>query len=202
MLNQSAAVAIRTETSLLDFFRRRLHRSAKRLQLHPHEDTLWYLGELLHRYGQSDQLFDYAEGQMTLRPLALLYGDAQATVNERERCLLLQRLGDLALFLGAFFPQRYARKGIRRDYFIGMGGGAYDYLSGRAPSQRHIFRELTERFGQMIELLAEAGARKSRIDHVEVLRLYGRWRESGDPVIARQLRALGIDLDGQQAGSH
>jgi len=62
---------------------------------------------------------------LTLRPLALLYGDALEARNERERCLCLQQLGDTALFLYALFPERYARHGIRRDYFIGMGGGAY-----------------------------------------------------------------------------
>ncbi len=64
--------------SLPDYFRGRLRRSAQRLNLQPHDDTLWYLGELLHRYGRSEQVFDYHEGQRGLRPLALLYDDARA----------------------------------------------------------------------------------------------------------------------------
>ena len=66
---------------------------------------------------------------MTLRPLALLYSDAIDANNARERCLMLQQLGDMALFLGALFPQRFTRHGILQDYFIGMGGSAYDYLA-------------------------------------------------------------------------
>ena len=193
--------SIRTESSLPDYFRRRLQRHARRLRPPPHEDTLWYLGDLLHRFGRSEQFFDYQEGHFGNRPLALLYGDAQAATSTRERCLLLQRLGDMALFLGAFFPERYARRGIRRDYFIGMGSAAYDYLADTAASHRHIYRELTASFARMLELVAAAGSRRSRIDHEETLRLYAQWVQTGDPRIERQLRALGISLEGP-AGGH
>jgi hypothetical protein len=185
---------VRTVRSLQEYFRKRLHRSAERLRLRPHEDTLWYLGNLLDRFAHSEQLFEYHNGRRVLQPLALLYGEAIEASTERERCLLLQRLGDLSLFLGAFFPERYARRGISRDYFVGMGGGAYDYLSERAPGQRHIFDELTCQFTRMLELISDAASRRSRFSHGEVLRLYARWRDTGNPRLAAQLRALGIEL--------
>ncbi|MBT8438000.1 MAG: hypothetical protein KJP11_11545, partial [Gammaproteobacteria bacterium] len=80
-----------TETSLASYFSKRLNRYAKRFRPPPHEDTCWYLGSLLERYGRSEQLFAYQEGQMTLRPLALLYSDAIEADNTRERCLMLQQ---------------------------------------------------------------------------------------------------------------
>ncbi len=185
---------VRAEPSLLDYFRRRLHRCAEQMHLTPHDDTLWYLGTLLERFGRSDQLFEYHEGSRRMQALALLYKDAYETPDQHQRCQLLQRLGDLALFLGAFFPERYARRGIRRDYFVGMGGGAYDYLSEHLPRQRHIFHELTWQFGRMIELVAKAGDRRSRLGHDEILHLYARWVETGSPALASQLRDLGIQL--------
>lgn len=194
MSSDSEALKPVHETSLRHYFRSRLRRSAHKLRLDPHDDTLWYLGDLLHRFGHSDQLFDYDRGTRGLRPLALLYDDARAAGTERERCLLLQRLGDLALFVGALFPERYARRGIHRDYFVGMGGGAYDYLADRAPANRHIFEELTHHFARMIELVAAAGSRRGRLTHDEVLRLYARWLESGNPTLARQLQSLGVQL--------
>ena len=30
------------------------------------------------------------------------------------------------------------RKGIGKDYFVGMGGGAYDYLADNARTNNHI----------------------------------------------------------------
>ena len=128
MSHHGSRPAVRVEASLPDYFRRRLHRYARRLRPPPQEDTLWYLGEMMHRFSRSDQLFDYHDGRLGNRPLALLYGDAKAASDLRQRCLLLQRLGDLALFLGAFFPERYARRGIRRDYFVGINMISFVYM--------------------------------------------------------------------------
>jgi hypothetical protein len=187
-----------TETSLSNYFCERLTRYARRFQPPPHDDTCWYLGNLLDRFGRSEQLFSYEDGRMTLRPLALLYGDAVEARNERERCLLLQQLGDLSLFLGALFPQRWARHGIKQDYFIGMGGGAYDYLADNARNNRHIFSELSSTFTRMLELVANACSRNQRLGAEEILALYQRWLHSKDPVIAAQLEAIGIELGGSE----
>ncbi len=202
MKSGSIAPRIRATSTLPEFFRRRLHDSARRFDPQPHEDTFHYLGGLLERFSQSDQLFEYHEQRIDLRPLALLYGDAQAARSERERCLLLQRLGDLALFLGALFPERFARRGIRRDYFVGMGGGAYDYLAERAPHSRHVFRELTSRFTQMTGLVASACYREAGLDAEAILRLYSRWRQTGNEHLASQLRSLGIHLPEGGDGHH
>ena len=183
-----------TETSLSSYFSKRLTRYARRFRPPPHEDTCWYLGSLLERFGRSEQLFAFQDGQMTLRPLALLYSDAIEADNARERCLMLQQLGDMALFLGALFPERFTRHGILQDYFIGMGGSAYDYLADNAKANRHIFAELANTFTRMLEMVANACSRTQRLTTEEVLALYQRWLSTRDPVIEGQLRALGIEL--------
>jgi hypothetical protein len=187
-----------TETSLSHYFKTRLSDYAKRLRPPPHDDTCWYLGSLLERFGRSERLFAWEDGQLTLRPLAQLYGDAMEARNEWERCLVLQQLGDMALFLGALFPERYARRGIRRDYFIGMGGGAYDYLADNARRNRHIFAELARTFSRMLELVANACSRTEQPGTEDILALYQRWLRSRDPLAEKQLRALGIALGGSE----
>lgn len=185
-----------TETSLSVYFKNRLSEYSQRFEPPPHDDTCWYLGSLLDRFGRSDQLFSYADGYYGLRPLALLYGDALEASNERERCLLLQQLGDMALFLGALFPERFTRRGIQQDYVVGMGGGAYDYLAGNARKNRHIFSELARTFTRMLDIIANACSREQSLSTDEVIGLYQRWLATGDPVIASRLRAVGIDLSG------
>ena len=187
-----------TETSLSSYFSKRLTRYARRFRPPPHEDTCWYLGNLLERFSCSEQLFAYQDGQMTLRPLALLYSDAIEAENTRERCLLLQQLGDMALFLGALFPERFTRHGILQDYFIGMGGSAYDYLADNARTNRHIFAELANTFTRMLEMVANACSRNHKLSTEEVLALYQRWLGTRDPIIQNQLRALGIELSGNE----
>jgi hypothetical protein len=187
-----------TETSLSSYFSKRLNRYAERFRPPPHEDTCWYLGTVLERFGRSEELFAYQDGQMMLRPLALLYSDAIEADNTRERCLLLQQLGDMALFLGALFPDRFTRHGILQDYFVGMGGSAYDYLADNARSNRHIFAELANTFTRMLEMVANACSRKQSLTTEEVLLLYQRWLNTGDPLIEKQLQVLGIELSGNE----
>jgi len=187
-----------TETSLSSYFSKRLTRYARRFRPPPHEDTCWYLGSLLERFGRNEELFSYQDGHMALRPLALLYSDAIQANNSRERCLMLQQLGDMALFLGALFPERLTRHGIHQDYFIGMGGSAYDYLADNARANRHIFAELANTFTLMLEMVANACSRTQRLTTEEVLALYQRWLSTSDPVIESQLCALGIELTGSE----
>lgn len=194
MLVEADAPSV-TESSLSSYFISRLESCARSLHHRPQEDTLWYLGSLLERFVRSEALFSYSEGRLTLRPLAELYGDAREAESERQRCLLLRQLGDLALFLGALFPGRYARRGIRRDYFVGMGSSAYDYLGENARRNRHIFAELAATFGLMLDLVARSCERTERLGAEEVLALYQRWVTDGDPAAERILRAQGIAVE-------
>jgi hypothetical protein len=188
-----------TETSLSIYFKKRLTECAQRFEPPPHEDTCWYIGSLLERFGRSDHFFAYEHGRMDLRPLALLYGDAIEARTERERCLLLRQLGDMSLFLGALFPERFTRRGIQQDYIVGMGGGAYDYLASTARANRHIYAELANTFTRMLELVANACSREQTFSTEDIIALYQRWLETGDEVTGNQLRALGIDLSGSDS---
>lgn len=183
------------EFSLADYFRERLTSSSEELRPRPHEDTIWYVGDMLSRFSQSDKFFSYEEGQHTLRPLALLYGDARSAGSERERCLILRHLGDLSLFIGALFPESYSRRGIGKDYLVGMGGGAYDYLSENAHSNRHVFSELASTFTRMLQLVSQACSRQKFFDASDVLELYQRWLHSKDPLVGKQLQAIGITVE-------
>lgn len=179
------------ETSLAIYFRQRLNRFAQQLDAPPREDTCWYIGTLLERFSHSDRLFAHTEDGMDLRPLALLYGDALEAPDERSRCLLLQQLGDMALFLGALFPDRFTHRGIQQDYVVGMGGRAYDYLAGNARTGRHIFEELAGMFAELLALIARACSRQ-QANNEDVIALYERWARGGDPLLARRLRRLGV----------
>ena len=181
-------------TSLELYFTEQLKEHGQNLRSPPAEDTLWYLSTMLARFGRSEQLFGYEDGRFDLRPLALLYGDAMEAATDHQRCLFLQQLGDMALFLGALFPERFTRRGIQQDYVVGMGGGAYDYLADNARQNRHVFEELSASFAPMLDLVAAACSRDAANSDETILTLYGRWLETRDPLAARQLRALGVCL--------
>ena len=144
----SGSGVLRTgEVSLSEYFREQLAIHAQELEPQPREDTCWYLGNLLVRFSRSENFFAYEDGRSTLRPLAMLYSDALDARNEYERCLLL---------LGALYAKHYVRRGLRQDYLVGMGCGAYDYLADNARRGRHVFSELAGAFSVMLQLVANA----------------------------------------------
>ncbi|WP_317933509.1 hypothetical protein [Halioxenophilus sp. WMMB6] len=177
---------------LADYFRERLTDVSGTLAPVPQEDTLWYLGNMLARFGQSDQFFNYEQGRLSIRPLALLYQDAREAEDRRQRCLILRQLGDMSLFLGALFPEKFARRGIRQEYFVGMGGSAYDYLAEFAQHSRHVFQELANTFNTLLQLIARVCIKQTLFDAADAINLYYRWRNSGDPYLAEQLHQAGI----------
>ncbi|MCB1853820.1 MAG: hypothetical protein KDI05_03020 [Halieaceae bacterium] len=184
---------IRTgDVSLSEYFREQLALHARELEPPPREDTRWYLGNLLVRFCRSEDFFAFENGRFDIRPLALLYGDALEARDEYQRCQLLQQLGDLSLFLGALFPDNYSQRGIRQDYFVGMGCGAYDYLADNARRGRHIFSELAAGFTVMLELVANACNADQQLADEDILALYARWRATGSPRARRRLEAVGI----------
>lgn len=180
------------ELTLVDYFSQRIQEYGERFSPPPQEDTIWYMSSVLARFGESDQLFSYDHGEVSIRPLALLYKDALEAQQHHERCLILRQLGDLALFLGALFPERYAKRGVLKDYFIGMGGSAYSYLSENARQNRHIFHELSSTFANMLDIVAKACSRERAFDAGDILQLYRRYQQTGDVYLAEQLRSLGI----------
>ncbi|MEM9313335.1 MAG: hypothetical protein AAF933_06390 [Pseudomonadota bacterium] len=196
---QDSPDPLTSSPSLELYFSEQLQEHGQNLRPPPADDTVWYLSHMLARFGRSERLFSYDDGRFDLRPLALLYGDAMEANSDHQRCLFLQQLGDMALFLGALFPERFTQRGIQQDYVVGMGGGAYDYLAENARRNRHIFQELASAFGKILELIAAACSRDVASNDETILALYQRWTQSRDPLIARQLQALGITLPDSQA---
>lgn len=163
MSNTPPHTQILQEQRLECFFHRALHDAARRQRLEAGAATLHYLTHLLTDYARSEQLFDYTENGLQIRPLALLYDEAINARSVRERRLWLQRLGDLALFVSALFAGRLSRRYTDLEYCVAMGGNAYGYLretgadSSRDRALGEIFGELSLRFVHFVDLLAEVG---------------------------------------------
>lgn len=180
-----------TEQPLAEYVRERvlLHSADDRPPLA--EDTLWYAGGVLVRFVETHRLF--TEGTETRAPvLADMYGEATKAETLTERVSWLRRLGDTALFLGAIFPDNFERRGIGKDYFVGMGGGAYSSLAGHVPAQRELFAELSAFFPRLMRLLAAVCERDLAFGPQDIVALYERWAATGSPELQRQLNSLGV----------
>jgi hypothetical protein len=160
--------------------------------------TVWYLADLLTRYARSENLYEYTAEGPTLRPLAMHYALALEAETERERRLVLQRLGDVALFIAGLFSGMLARRAIGVDYYIAMGGSAYGYLRdsadsrGRERSLAAVFEQLSTQFVLFVDVLAEVAEQAPGADDRDLLRTYELWMHSGSPRLARWLQERGI----------
>lgn len=189
-----ATEKIISNQSLTDYFRQRLYESTDDMSPKPDEETLAYLSVMLTRLAQTRELFGYSEGRIGLQPLALMYRDALQAPNHKVKCLTYRQIGDHALFLGAVFPEPYKRIGIHKDYFIGMGGGAYEFLATQALDFQSTYEYLSQNFTQLLKSVAQACHKTECFDADDILALYQHWLNTSDPEVRRQLQSLGITL--------
>jgi len=132
-----------------------------------------------HPAGASDQ------------PLAVTFAKAlqAAGIAQRDG---LRKVGDLSLFISGFFSDSLTRSLVDVDYYIQLGGCAYGSLARQAPSDTFgdVFDELSEKFGEFVDVLSEVSERTSLTSNTDLLRLYEKWlrtgsRRSGDLLVAR-----------------
>lgn len=155
------------------------------------EETLWYAGGVLVRFLEARHLL--APSQAGSVPvLAEMYGEAVTAGSTQERISWLRRLGDSALFLGAIFPENFARRGIGKDYFVGVGGGAYSSLADQMPTQQVLYTQLASTFPRLMGLLAKVCEKEFAFDATDIVALYERWVATGDTRVKQQLGSLGI----------
>jgi len=109
----------------------------------------------------------------------------------------MRNLGDRALFVSGFFGDSLARKLVDIDYYRQVGRTAYGDVANRlagAASGRNwtrLYRELSGRFGEFVDVLAEI-AEQSRPDCApDRSRLYDRFLLTGSERDRRRLVANG-----------
>lgn len=187
-----------TASSMMEFFRDSVSSAMRNQNVDADEHTVFYVVSLLKAYGRSERFYDAAQEGRTLRPLAQLYGDAVQATTTEERDAQLRRLGDVALFVAGVFAESGLRRGIDVDYYINMGGGAYNWLGDRDQVSRtyaplaDTFAELAEKFVQFVDVLAEVCESANLQQDRNLLRVYERWQKTGSPRARRQLVKEGI----------
>ena len=89
------------------------------------------------------------------------------------------------------------RSPVDVDYYVAMGGGAYAELSTRRATQRGnlalVFAELSDKFTDFVDALAEVGEDANFSTDADLLRSYENWLRTGSKRSARQLRRAGIE---------
>lgn len=184
--------------NLLDYFRTSVEGVIAEQGVRVKPDATYYVVNLLTLFSRSEELYDNDGEVFGLKPLALMLADASDAPSPEHRNSVLQRIGDVALFISGFFADSLATQAVDLDYYIHMGGSAYGSLSeevrgthrGRAFAD--TYGELAAKFQTLVDVLNEVRDRERQESDTDLLRTYQVWRKTGSKRAEELLRQQGV----------
>jgi hypothetical protein len=195
-----AEAPILSSQSVREFFQELLAKAIENQRASVQPFTELYLVNLLHQFLMSEALYVQADdGSWQQKPLAFLLKEALEEPGP-ARVQMLRRLGDTSLFVSGFFPDSLARRRslVDVDYYIAMGGRAYDavgVLAARhAATEKTLWDELSSQFRLLVDLLNEVSERTLASTNQGLVRLYERWMKTGSERLAGMLVKQGVTL--------
>ena len=183
--------------NLQDYFRTSIDDVVARQQVDIDPHAAHYVVNLLTLFSRSDELYEDDGEHYGLRPLALMLADAADANSTEHRNQLLQRIGDVALFVAGFFAAGFEKRAVDVDYYIHMGGNAYGSLSEevrgtfRGNAIAGVYRELAIKFQVVVDVLNEV-SEGSRAGSEDLVRTFEVWRKTGSRRAEALLRKQGV----------
>ena len=173
MYNSHKLVVFRRE-SAVEYFRELVERALTNQGLATEERTAFYVVQLLASFAQRPTLDNPDE-----EPLAVRLARALDSGGVRQRASL-KEIGDVSLFVSGFFSDSLNRKLVDVDYYVAIGGSAYNALSRvETDTFSPVFAELGTKFVGFVDVLTEVSERSSCTSNADILRLYGKWLKTG-----------------------
>lgn len=178
-------VAVFRRESAVEYFKELVEGALARQRITAGELTAFYVVHLLAGF-----LRRPAEDEA---PLAVQLARALESGGVQQRASLKQ-IGDLSLFVSGFFSDSLYRKVVDVDYYVSIGGFAYNALSRfETAAFSPVFAELAEKFVGFVDVLSEVSERTSCAStNLDLLRLYERWLKTGSPRSGQLLAERGV----------
>jgi hypothetical protein len=178
-----------------DYFRELVTETLDRQHVSIQPETEFYLVNLLNQFITTDRLYPRdGQGAVKEEPLALMVKEALEQPAVQAQSALFRQVGDVSLYVAGFFQDSLARKLVDVDYYIDMGGTAYQQVATRTAEDtlRALYGELSEKFGCFVEVLAEISDKTSTRTEKDILRLYELWIRTRSERAAKALQEAGI----------
>jgi hypothetical protein len=172
--------AVLRRESAVEYFKELVDEALARQRVNAGELTSFYVVHLLASFVRRPES-PRAEGRWATdaEPLASRLMQALETGGVRQRTSL-REIGDLSLFVSGFFSDSLNRKLVDVDYYVTIGGHAYNALSRQETDQLSpVFAELAEKFVGFVDVLSEVSERTFCASNADVLRLYEKWLKTG-----------------------
>lgn len=177
------------------FFHELITRVLDQQKLTTQPETEVYLVNLLNQFMSTEKLYvRNSEGMMRDEPLALLVKEALEAREPHAQSALFRHVGDISLYTAGFFQDSLNRKSVDVDYYIDMGGTAYQQAAFRVDEDimKAVYQELSEKFGAFVDVLAEVSDKTSFRTEKDLLRIYELWVRTRSERAAKALQEAGI----------
>ncbi|MBI3583445.1 MAG: hypothetical protein HY096_05775 [Nitrospinae bacterium] len=188
------ASKITTHNNTAEYFKELVDMAMDHQDIETDETVAFYIVNLLSEYVETDKSFPEEASD---EPLIMLLNSAMnSEYNERIR--KFKQVGDFSLFVSGFFSDSLKRKLIDIDYYIIIGGSAYSNLSYITKGQQNgelfsdLFGELSDRFKEFIDIIAEVSDKTSISTNSDLLRIYERWLKTNSDRDAQLLKEKGV----------
>jgi hypothetical protein len=159
--------------SAVEFFKELVEGALANQRLSANELTAFYVVQLLASF-----IARPGTDEPTA-PLGMRLAHALESGGPEQRSSLKQ-IGDRSLFISGFFSDSLNRKLVDVDYYVSIGGCAYNALSRyEADTFSPVFAELASKFVGFVDVLSEVSERTSCATNADVLRLYEKWLKTG-----------------------
>jgi hypothetical protein len=197
--------SIQLASNLKDFFAQELHSIANKQGLSISVQASSYLASVLTKFGDAQNLLvressqasnAEAPNKSSFPTLALMFLESQQ-IPTNEQFFKLLHVGDVALFTSGFFGDRILKKSLDMDYYMAMGGMAYEragHIRETLANEKalNIYFEISASFKNLVEVFSELSDQSLLTNDKDVLKLYEKWLENGNHRIARMLGEIGV----------
>ncbi|HCU23595.1 MAG TPA: hypothetical protein DF383_01155 [Deltaproteobacteria bacterium] len=180
---------------LEDYFRQEIRSAFQNQKVQALPYTEFYLVRMLSDFCHRDNLFASPDTEDT--PLAILYLESLQSSGS-DSLKALRWIADFALYSSGFFQDSLHRQNIDLDYYVKLGGNAYQRLHSRSHESNHgeafaeTFLELSRHFLRFVDVLAEISENSGLLKDSDLLRLYEKWLSTGSERIKLKLAEFGI----------
>jgi hypothetical protein len=159
--------------SAVEFFKELVEGALANQRLSANELTAFYVVQLLASF------IECPGDDEPNAPLGMRLAHALESGGPQKRSSLKQ-IGDRSLFISGFFSDSLNRKLVDLDYYVSIGGCAYNALSrNEGDTFSPVFAELASKFVGFVDVLSEVSERTSCASNADVLRLYEKWLKTG-----------------------
>lgn len=190
-----------TANSMKQYFREALDTAMERSRVTLTDSAQAYIVHLLEEFSRAENVFagtDHGE-----RPIFALMLRRAQEAEPGQAVRIYKHLGDSSLYLTGFFAEAVEREIVSREYYVSVGESAYasvaSLASSKATGSPDLFRELAERFADLVELLEAMslhGEKTSpaRLSDAKLLHLIDRYQRTGSKEVLEALQGNGVIL--------